>query len=69
MQQSKELLIKGIKSSIITPGDDLLGILGEALKNCKICEKDVLVISSKVVAVSQGRIRKIAGKADFNKLA
>lgn len=50
--------IKGIKTRIIKEKDDLLEVLRESLKKNKIQlkEKDVLVIASKVLAVSQGRI-------------
>ena len=68
MQPSKELLIKGLKTTIITPGDNLLRVLETALKSCKLQEKDVLVVSSKVVAVTQGRIKRIKSPAEFDKL-
>jgi dihydrofolate synthase / folylpolyglutamate synthase len=68
MQQAKEVLIKGIKTHIITAGDDLLEVIKKSLKSYPLKEKDVLMISSKVVAVTQGRIRKIKNGADFKKL-
>lgn len=94
MQHTKELLIKGIKSGIITtdmsksscpnekglrskqsgasegkkPVGLLLGYLSLSLKNCPLKDKDILVITSKVVAVTQGRVRKISSTEDFNNL-
>jgi coenzyme F420-0:L-glutamate ligase len=50
--------VAGVKSRIIKEKDDLLEVLQESLKKNKVRlkEKDVLVIASKVLAVSQGRV-------------
>ncbi len=50
--------IKGVKTRIIKEKDDLFEVLKESLKKngIKLKEKDVLVIASKVLAVSQGRV-------------
>jgi len=68
MQQSKEVLIKGIKTGIITAGDNLIEVFEKALKSCALKEKDVLIISSKVVAVTQGMVKSFSGQAGFNRL-
>jgi coenzyme F420-0:L-glutamate ligase len=52
------LEIIGLKSSIIKPKEDILKVLIKSIKNAKISlkEKDIIVIASKVLAVSQGRL-------------
>ncbi len=47
-----------IKSRIIEEGDDLIEVFEESLKNAgeKIEKDDVLVVSSKVVAICEGRV-------------
>ena len=53
--------VKGLKSEIIKPKEDILEVLEKVLKWNKITlkNKDILVISSKVLAVSEGRIVKV----------
>ncbi|MBN1495052.1 coenzyme F420-0:L-glutamate ligase [Candidatus Peregrinibacteria bacterium] len=53
--------IKGLKSDIIKPKDDILNAFIKVLKKNKIQlrNKDIIVISSKVLAVSEGRIAKV----------
>jgi len=55
------LEIKGLKSDIIKPKEDILEVLLNVLKRDKIAlkNKDIIVISSKVLAVSEGRIAKV----------
>jgi coenzyme F420-0:L-glutamate ligase len=65
MQKTEKILVQGIKSKIITQNDDLLAILQKTLKRFPPREKDVVVISSKVLAVTQGRVREINSKQDF----
>ncbi len=62
------MLIKGIKTDIITAGTDLFESLIGSLQGKKTEEKDIIVITSKVLAVSQGKLVKIKDKEDFNKL-
>jgi coenzyme F420-0:L-glutamate ligase len=62
------MLVRAIKSKIITPGDDLAKVLLKSLKKTQLKDKDVLVITSKVVAVTQGRIKKVTSDQDFRKL-
>jgi len=78
MQPSKELLIKGLKTRIITTHapcagecafpDNLIKYVLAALGKRKLMNRDILVISSKVVAVTQNRIKKISNEKDFNEL-
>lgn len=63
-----KLVIEAVKSKIITPKDDLLEVIIKSLKKRLLHNGDILVVSSKVVAVTQGRISKITTQADFNKL-
>lgn len=51
------MIVKAYKTSIIKPGDNLFDILDEFLP--KIEEKSVIAVSSKIVAICEGRIVKI----------
>lgn len=62
------MLIRAIKSEIITIKDDLFGALIKSLKKTRLKEKDVVVITSKVLAVTQGRIKKIGSEKEFKQL-
>lgn len=62
------MLIKGIKSDVITSGADIFEELISSLQGLNVKENDIIVITSKVLAVSQNRIVKIKNKEDFNKL-
>jgi coenzyme F420-0:L-glutamate ligase len=55
------LEVKGLKSEIIKPKEAILEVLEKALKinNITLKNKDILVISSKVLAVTEGRIVKV----------
>lgn len=64
----EKLLTIGLKSSIITPEDDVMVCLKSALKKESLREGDVLIITSKVVAVTQGRIKKISSPEEFTSL-
>jgi asparagine synthase (glutamine-hydrolysing) len=44
-----------LKSRKVVPGDDLAGALGEALGKVRVERDDILALSEKAVAVSQGR--------------
>jgi coenzyme F420-0:L-glutamate ligase len=62
--------VKAIKSKIITSGDDLFGAILQALKNAKLVlgNKDVFVVTSKVLSMSQGKIAQVKTEESFNKL-
>lgn len=62
------LLTIGMKSKTITGMDDVMDCLKKALFDEKLHEKDILVISSKVVAVTQGKVRDARSKREFEKL-
>lgn len=62
------MLIKAIKSEIITANDDLFETLVKSLGKTHLKEKDVVVITSKVLAVTQGRIKKIGSEIEFKQL-
>jgi coenzyme F420-0:L-glutamate ligase / coenzyme F420-1:gamma-L-glutamate ligase len=64
----KKMYVEAIKSNIITEGEDLLGAIEKSLQRRKLREKDILVVASKVLAVSQNRIRKIKNKREFKEL-
>lgn len=75
MQKLDKLFIEAIKSSIITKDDDLLEVILKALNGSgmssnksSLLEGDIIVITSKVVAVTQGRIREVKTQKDFDKL-
>ncbi len=65
---SEKILTVGLKSKIITPGDSVMEVVKSLLKNEPLQEKDILVITSKIVAVEQNRIQKIGNEDDFKKL-
>lgn len=56
------MIVKAIKTKKIVPGDKLLDILDEFLPKLK--EKDVVIITSKIIAICQGRIIRNNGKID-----
>ncbi|HLG25233.1 MAG TPA: coenzyme F420-0:L-glutamate ligase [Candidatus Gracilibacteria bacterium] len=66
------MLVRGLKSKIITPKGNLLSAITHTLKGLParvaIREGDVLVIASKVVAITQGRTKKITGQKEFKAL-
>lgn len=68
MQRMKELGVRAVKSKIITSKDKLFGVLGDSLKQGDLVNGDVLVITSKVVAVTEGRIARVTGEKEFNEL-
>ncbi|MFA5829024.1 MAG: coenzyme F420-0:L-glutamate ligase [Candidatus Gracilibacteria bacterium] len=70
-----KLEIEAVKSKIITPKDDLLEVIIKSLRKSKsklnqgrLCNGDILVISSKVVAVTQGQVVKINNPQEFDRL-
>ncbi len=54
--------IRPLKSRIVREGDSILELLSEALSrsNTRLRTRDAVAISSKVVAISEGRIRSLA---------
>lgn len=60
--------VTGLKSRTIKERDDILKAINEALKKNKISlkEKDILVIASKVLALSQGRVSDVSN-VDYKK--
>ena len=64
----RKLLTVGLKSKLITPQDSVIDCLKKSLQSQELQEKDVLVITSKVVAVTQGRVKDIKKNAEFEQL-
>lgn len=62
------MLTIGLKSKIITRKDNLLDAVIMSLKKQPLQNGDVLIITSKVVAVTQGRVVKINSEKAFHKL-
>ncbi len=62
------LLTIGLKSKIITPQDDVMECLETALQHEQLKEKDIIVITSKVVAIAQGRVQKIESEEEYKSL-
>ena len=62
------LEITGVKTRVVKEKDNIVSILIESLKKQKIVlkEKDIIVIASKIVALSQGRVVEIKG-TDYKK--
>lgn len=65
MQKPRKISVQALKSPIITEGQDLFSVIVEAMKAVRPSEGHILAITSKVVAVTQGRV---ARPANFNKL-
>lgn len=63
-----KMLIEGLKSEIITSKSDLFDAIVKALQGVKVQDTDIIVISSKVVAITQGRIAKINSIKEYEKL-
>lgn len=64
----KEMSVRAIKSDIITSKNNLLRVLEGALKKGDVKNGDILAITSKVVAVTQGRVAQISNEKEFNAL-
>ncbi len=62
------MLIEAIKSKIITTNDNIITVLTALLKSHQIQEGDIIVIASKVLAMTQNRLRKIKNQKEFHKL-
>ncbi|MFH1546558.1 MAG: coenzyme F420-0:L-glutamate ligase [Patescibacteria group bacterium] len=60
-----------LKSRLIQAKDNLLVILLESLKNAseKILDGDILIVTSKVVSVSENRFAELSPTCDANKIA
>jgi F420-0:gamma-glutamyl ligase len=59
------MLVTPVKTPIIKPGDDLLAIIRQTIPT--IPEKSVLAVTSKIVAISEGRVVPL-GQADKHDL-
>lgn len=62
------MVIEAIKSKVITPESDLFESIIRSLQAVKVQEGDIIVISSKIVAITQGRTAKIKSKKDYKRL-
>lgn len=61
--------VEAIKTrALIPPKDDLLSAIKEGLLKFKLKEKSIIVVTSKVVSIWQGRCIKISGKVDKDEL-
>ena len=64
----RNIVIEPIKSRIITVKDDLFEVLLKSLKKRGLKNGEIVIITSKVLAVTQNRIAKIANTANFQEL-
>lgn len=63
------MLVRAIKTRpLIPPKDDLLSAIKESLLKYKLKEKSIIVVTSKVVSIWEGRCVKISGELDKDKL-
>lgn len=60
------MIIKAYKTEKILPGNDIFDILDSSLPKLK--EKDIVVITSKIVSICQGRVVKNDGTVDKHDL-
>jgi len=68
MQKSRTISVEAIKSSLITSRNTLTDVILKALKKSKIQNGDILAITSKVVAITQGRVIKFKTEKEFREL-
>lgn len=61
-------MIEPLKSKIITTRDALEAVITSALKKHPLKSGDILVIASKVVAITQGRVHVVRNDQEFNTL-
>ncbi len=64
----QKMILEAIKSPIITADDNLITIITKLLKKHKIYNGDIIVIASKVLAVTQNRLKKIKNQKEFQRL-
>jgi F420-0:gamma-glutamyl ligase len=61
--------IKSVKTRpVLPPKDDILGFIGDALSKENIKEKSIIVVTSKIVAIGQGRCVKMDSVKDKDDL-
>ncbi len=65
MQPSRKISLEAVKSKIITADESIITALLRSLGKKKLMNGDIVVISSKVVAVTQGRVVEIKSDEDF----
>lgn len=59
--------ISGITTGVIKQGDDLIEVFVTAL-NKSLPENSIVIVTSKVVAVAQGRVRHFGGQSEFERI-
>ncbi len=64
------MLLIPLKSRLVKPSDDLMGVIKQSLKaqKEKLKNGDILVIASKIVAYTQGRLILVKNKKEFQNL-
>jgi len=60
-----KLLIEGLKSNIITQKDNIITAIKTSLHTRELRENDIIIVSSKVVAITENRVVKISNDDDF----
>lgn len=68
MQNKRDLAIRAVKSKIITSKDNLFRAIKDSLNQADLTNGDILAITSKVVAVTEGRVVGVTGEKEFNEL-
>jgi len=63
-----KMVIEAIKSKVITPQNNLFEVISTSLQPKKLQDGDIIVLSSKVVAITQGRVVKVKSKKDYEAL-
>lgn len=62
------MITSALSSPLISTQDDLVKVLTSVLVNHPLQNKDILVVASKVVAITQGRLKKIDSDQEFEAL-
>ena len=60
--------IEGLKSKTITCNDSIITVILQSLHGKELCNGDILVITSKVVSIAEGNIKKINNQEDFDEI-
>ena len=67
INKMKKMLIQAINSPIITEKSNIFEALFRVLKK-QLKEKDILVIASKVLAITQNKLKSVSNEKEFNQI-
>lgn len=62
------MLIEGLKSKTITCNDSIITVILQSLHGKKMCNRDILVVTSKAVSITEGRLKQINDTKEFDEI-